>query len=240
VSPRPNIWFCGDPHGEIDHVVRAIERYGAPDAVILLGDLEPTAPLHEWLVPVAEKTVVRYIHGNHDTDHADTWAHIVGSPAWAWNLDGRVETVAGVRIAGLGGIFRERVWYPPSEPAWYSYAQWEASLAPAWMPERDAQARAPLFGSQRRTNSSTIFPATVDTLAALEADVLVTHEAPSGHRHGFPVIDDLAAALGVQRLMHGHHHERVRYPSTARWEAFGVGLREVVGIDGEVIHAQLE
>lgn len=235
---RPAIWFCGDPHGQIEHVVRAIERYGAPDAVILLGDLEPPAPLHEWLAPVAEKTLVRYIHGNHDTDHVDTWKRMVDSPASAWNLDGRVEVVAGVRIAGLGGIFRQRVWYPPAEATWYSYANWEASLAPHWMPGDERSRKAGLFASQRLTHSSTIFPQAIDALAALEADVLVSHEAPSGHRHGFAVIDDLAAALGVQRLFHGHHHQRVRYPATERLEAFGVGLREVVGLEGELVFAE--
>jgi len=236
VNERPNIWFAGDPHGEIGHVMRAIERVGPPDAIVLLGDLEPPMPLHEWLKPISEAEVpVRFIPGNHDTDSEVTWQYIVDSPAWAWNLDGKVETVAGVRIAGLGGIFRARVWYPPSEPLWYSYSNWEASLEPSWMPERAKASNAALFSTQRRTNSSSIFPVTIDSLAAEQADILVTHEAPGAHPLGFHVIDELAEALGVQRLMHGHHHERVVYEPTGGRLSFGVSIREIVGIDGEIV-----
>ncbi len=40
-----------------------------------------------------------------------------------------------------------------------------------------------------------------------QADILVTHEAPSCHRHGFAVLDDMAEAMSVRRVIHGHHHE---------------------------------
>jgi hypothetical protein len=37
--------------------------------------------------------------------------------------------------------------------------------------------------------------------------VLVSHEAPSCHRHGFAVIDQMAAHAGARLIVHGHHHE---------------------------------
>ena len=68
----PVIYFLGDVHGNFDHVIDAVER-DSPDAVIFLGDLEAQKPLHEELAPILSKTVVRYIHGNHDTDADQTF-----------------------------------------------------------------------------------------------------------------------------------------------------------------------
>ena len=238
MNPHPNIWFAGDVHGDIRHIFRTIERVGKPDAVILLGDLEAEADLVEWFEPLRQLgVVVRFIHGNHDTDRKELWERLAGSHYWGWNLDGRVEHIAGVRIAGLGGVFREKIWHPPEEPLFTSYTEWEASLAPHWMTDSEKHQKAALFASQRLTHSSSIFPGTIDRLAALDADILVTHEAPGAHAHGFAVIDDLAAAQGATRLFHGHHHERVRYPVSGDLEAFGVGYREIVGLDGDLVCA---
>jgi hypothetical protein len=65
---------------------------------------------------------------------------------------------------------------------------------------------------------------------SLRADILVTHEAPSCHRHGFDVIDQLACALRVKELFHGHHHETRDYSaqfSQLGFRAHGVGFREI-------------
>ena len=48
-------------------------------------------------------------------------------------------------------------------------------------------------------------------LGRLRADILVTHEAPSAHVHGFMAIDDLAIQLGAKLVVHGHHHESIDY-----------------------------
>jgi hypothetical protein len=53
----------------------------------------------------------------------------------------------------------------------------------------------------------TIFPEDVDALSSQCFDVLVTHEAPSSHRHGSAVLDALAEAGGARLIVHGHHHE---------------------------------
>ena len=80
----------------------------------------------------------------------------------------------------------------------------------------------------------TIYPETVDLLADLTADVLVTHEAPSYHPNGFQLIDTLAQSMGAKVVVHGHHHDRI--DSSARWaqqgfKSFGVGLRGITVID---------
>ena len=37
--------------------------------------------------------------------------------------------------------------------------------------------------------------------------MLITHEAPSCHRHGFAAIDRLADVAAARLIVHGHHHE---------------------------------
>jgi hypothetical protein len=52
-----------------------------------------------------------------------------------------------------------------------------------------------------------IFPECADPLRNRRADVLVKHEAPSCHRHGFVGIDLAAAHCRACLVVHGHHHE---------------------------------
>jgi predicted phosphodiesterase len=104
------ILFCGDPHGQWQHIIDAALQTNAR-AVILLGDLEPARPLHIELAAIRER--VWYIHGNHDTEHADNFANIWHSELAERNLHGRVVTLpCGTRIAGLGGVFRGAVGTP--------------------------------------------------------------------------------------------------------------------------------
>jgi hypothetical protein len=107
--------LCGDPHGQFDHIVRvALEHPQAQ--VILLGDMESKRPLHEELEAIAER--VWLIHGNHDTDSDAAWTNLWGSELASRNIHGQVVTLAcGVRVAGLGGVFRQQVWHPdPGAP----------------------------------------------------------------------------------------------------------------------------
>jgi hypothetical protein len=100
----------------------------------------------------------------------------------AWEID-------GLRIAGLGGIFRGQVWAPPGE----------------WLHERpeDFAARCGKGnlwrGGLPRKHRSSIFPADYFGLVGQRADILVTHEAPSSHPHGFDAIDELGRSLGVSK-----------------------------------------
>ncbi|CAN5243573.1 hypothetical protein BH10PSE16_BH10PSE16_42600 [soil metagenome] len=77
-------------------------------------------------------------------------------------------------------------------------------------------------------------------LAKERAEVLVTHEAPSAHPHGFVAIDELARRLGAGRSFHGHRHDSLDYSSS--WDALGVqargvGFRGIMDLEGRVIRA---
>ena len=72
----------------------------------------------------------------------------------------------------------------------------------------------------------------------MTADVLVTHEAPSCHPHGHASLDELGRCLGVRWAFHGHHHDQLDYSAMndrLGFRAFGVGLRGITSLDGEVI-----
>ena len=221
--------FVGDPHGWLDGLLDVAAQH-RPLAMILLGDIEPRTSLRDWIGTMRRAGVeVWFIHGNHDTDSVATWQRVVD--ANAWNLHGRVVEIAGVRIAGLGGVFRKSVWDPSAdqETSIASLADLERYLT------QDGRARAGTGARQLLRHASTIFPDDVARLARLRADILVTHEAPLPHRHGFHAINALATSMGAKRLFHGHHHEYVDYTDRAAemgFKAWGVTSRGVVDFDG--------
>lgn len=228
------ILFCGDPHGRFDHIIQAVEDTKA-HAVVLLGDMEAPAPLSKLLEPIRER--VWLIHGNHDTDSEASFNNLWLDDLAARNLDGSVSTLpGGVRVAGLGGVFRESVWHP--DPA----SQMRGK--PAFRNAKEHAARTPrqdrCQGMQHRKHWSSIYPDVVDRLANLRADVLVSHEAPGYHPYGFEILDTLAQQMRAGILVHGHQHDRL--DSSSCWErqgfkSFGVGLRGISALttDGEMV-----
>ena len=229
-----SILFFGDNHGRFDHIIEAVER-DMPDAIILLGDIEAQRPLEVELKPILGKTIIRFIHGNHDTDSDSDFRNLFESKLASDNLDGRVEEIAGVRIAGLGGIFRGKVWMPTAAPVFGSYGEW---LAHAKLTAPGRAMSDTVVMTQARTHHSTIFWNVYERLWDQKADVLVTHEAPSVHRYGFTAIDDLAKAMGVQATFHGHHHDSLDYQ--AEWDrlgfqAYGVGFCGVTDLYGRIV-----
>ena len=221
------ILLCGDTHGQFEHLIEAVQAH-RPAAVILLGDVQAQRPLEVELAPILDKTEIWFIHGNHDTDSESDHDHLFGSGMAERNLHGRVVKIAGRRIAGLGGVFRGKVWTPPAPALFENPQQYLARCGKGnfW---RDS---LPL------RHRSTIFPVDYSKLAGERADILVTHEAPSSHPHGFAAIDELARRLGVTSSFHGHHHDRLDYSAERTrlgFEAFGVGLRGITDQDGRVI-----
>ena len=217
--------FCGDPHGQWQHIVDAARQTQAR-AVILLGDLEPARPLHIELATIWER--VWFIHGNHDTDHPENFANVWHDELADRHLHGRVVTLpCGTRIAGLGGVFRGSVWYPKdAQPPKFRNREEHARVTPRqerWQ------------GSVHLKHWSSIYPDEVEQLATQQADILITHEAPGYHVHGFTQLDDLARRMGVHMTVHGHQHDSI--DSSAHWTAqgfksYGVGLREVMALKG--------
>lgn len=217
------ILLFGDPHGEFAYINETVEKW-KPSAIILLGDMEAARPLDEELTPAMDSTEVWWIPGNHDTDSQRSYANLFESKLADRNLHGRVVEISGLRVAGLGGVFRGEVWTPPNAPQFQSFAALEKASRNRPIAKHERTQRA-------LKHTSTIFPETVERLARLRAEVLVTHEAPSCHPHGFKTIDELARSMRVQHVFHGHHHDHRNYESAwpaLGFKAFGVGLRDVV------------
>jgi hypothetical protein len=231
------IWFAGDVHGRFWHVLKALEKTPLgerPAAVIFLGDLDPQEPLSRIFNRFLDAGIEPwYVHGNHEADNSVTWSNTLD--CWERNLNGRVETIAGVRVAGLGGVFREETWYPPADPVFGSYDDYIRHLTSI----QPLRLRDEVATSKRaRVASSSIFPSVIEELSKLRADVLVTHEAPGCCRDGFPVIDDLARSLGVGKVFSGHHHHdqhHDRHISGSGFDSFQVGLRGIRELRGAII-----
>lgn len=192
--------FCGDPHGQFEYIFERV-RQTRPTAVVLLGDLDLAQPFEAVFAPILDLTEVWLIHGNHDTDHAYCYDHLFHSALSDRNLHGKVMNIGGLRIAGLGGVFRGQIWYPPEEPRYQTKADFIARCGKGnrWR------------GGIPLKHRSSIFPEDLERFKGQKADILVCHEAPSAHPHGFAVIDELADLLGVKQIIHGHHHEPFIY-----------------------------
>ena len=240
----PLILFAGDVHGQFEHLSAAVAAWH-PQALVLLGDIEAPRPLADIAAPwEVQGTAVWFIPGNHDSDREDHWRHLESLAER--NLHGRVVTVAGERLAGLGGIFRGQMWDPLCAPAYVSHAAFVAgertSRRGRGAGARAGREEAPspqdiARAGQILKHRSTIYPEDYERLWDETADILVTHEAPSCHPYGFTAIDELAQALGVKRLFHGHHHDCRDYRAWDRglgFRAYGVGLRGLLDQEGVV------
>lgn len=218
-----DIWFCGDNHSKFRHIINAVKML-RPAAIILLGDVQATEPLHVELAEILSLTEIFWIAGNHDSDSEADYDNLFGSALRDRNLHGRVVNIAGVKIAGLGGIFRERVWMPPREP---THASAKDFLRVAGKGNR-------WRGGLPLRHRSTIFADDYYSLARLRADVLITHEAPGDHPQGNEALSLLAIAMGAGKHYHGHTHDSLPY-NNADVQVFGVGLCGITDLDGTKI-----
>ncbi len=223
-KPQPKIFFCGDPHGEFEYINRTVEKYH-PDAIVILGDLQPPEDLETLLAPTLALTQVWWIPGNHDTDCEEYYDRLWHGPIAEHNLHGRVADVVGLRIAGLGGVFRGQIWMPEGRPNYQSATGFV---------RRSPKTNLWRGGLPRRHRSS-IFPATYEALQQCKADILVTHEAAGCHKKGFDAIDRLAKSLGVKWLFHGHQHEDCEYGVYKGMQVRAVGFRGIVDLNGRVV-----
>jgi predicted phosphodiesterase len=221
------ILFAGDPHRNFAPILRACAAH-PPGALILLGDCDLPAPLHQvFAVPIGQGWDIRWILGNHDTETATAYDSLTSAPG---DLGLRVATIGGIRIAGLPGVFKPRVWHPgeAAVPSFHTRAAFQAALRPgeAW------RGGLPLF------HRDTIFPEDFDHLSASRYDVLVSHEAPSSHPHGFAVIDALAEACGASLIVHGHHHKAYEAVLPNGIRVRGLGLAEPWPLDLPLLSAR--
>ena len=222
------ILMFGDVHDDFRHVLPAVEEH-RPAAIILLGDMEASHPLEKELEAVLGKTEVYWIPGNHDTDTVENYRNLFQSELADRNLHGRIVEIAGLRVAGLGGVFRSDIWYPdtPESPSHHeSYENYANSPRMRFASHRDGKLLV---------HRSTIFYRQWFDLYGQQADMLVTHEAPGCHPHGFQVLTELARSMKVKHYFHGHMHDSLNYSDKfdeLEFSCFGVGLRGITDMFG--------
>jgi predicted phosphodiesterase len=209
--------FAGDPHRNFAPILRACGA-SPPGTLVLLGDCECDAPLAELLSPAfAAGWLVYWILGNRDTDTASSFDNLACVYPEG-NIGARVVEAAGLRIAGLAGVFKPRVWHPiECEPAQF---RTRGEFLAALPPSEHWRGGLPLW------HRDTIFPEDFESLRAQRFDILVTHEAPSSHRYGFTNIDALAENCGARLIVHGHHHQSYEATLPNGIRVRGLGLAE--------------
>lgn len=220
---RP-ILFAGDPHGNFSPIIRACLARPA-GALVIVGDCDCHQPLPRIMAPVLDAGwSVHWILGNHDTDTDHGFDHLVAAHPDG-DLGLCVTEIDGLRIGGLPGVFKPRIWYPRAdtpgeaiEPARFPTRE---SFMEALRPDQLWRGGLPLW------HRDTIFPEDFDRLAAERFDILVAHEAPSSHPYGFAVLDDLARSAGAWLVVHGHHHDSYDRVMANGVRVRGLGLSEV-------------
>ena len=229
------MWFCGDTHGDLLHVVEHVrharEAGQGPQAIVLLGDIDAPRPLHLELEEIVGMTEIFWIPGNHDSDDNFAWNNLVCSELADRNLHCRVGQIGPWRVAGLGGIFRRSVWVPPAQPLFPSYKDWRADLLERRPPKDFGLAES----AEERRHLTTIFPDCIAALTQQRADILVSHEAPEcrDDGRGWQAIGDLARNMGVRHVFHGHHHDRPDYAANfleLGFQAHAVGFRGITAL----------
>ena len=217
--------FFGDPHSDYGAVARAVVD-GPADTSVFLGDFDLTRPLDEELSALSGAgSDIWYIHGNHDTDTVEWYDFVFGSKLADRNLAGRIVDIDGIRVAGLGGVFRSKVWDPR-----------RSNAEPFFMSRQEfvgARPHALWRGGLPRRHRSTVFPEDFAALSKESADILVTHEAPSTHKFGYRQIDKLAECMGVELIVHGHHHEAYESVLPNGIKVVGMGQADYRTVDFE-------
>lgn len=199
--------IVGDPHGNYAPLRDALATGPEPDAVILLGDMDLERPLEIELRDCdldPLRTPVFWIPGNHDAEAEAYHDNLFHSALADRNLHGKVVEIDGLRVAGLGGVFRGKVWNGIDAPR---HASRSAFLRQVVKSQRWREG-IPL------RHVATIWPEDVDALTAAcanaPADILITHEAPSFFPTGHAGIDRAARLSGARAVLHGHHHAAYR------------------------------
>jgi predicted phosphodiesterase len=222
-NPNHRILFAGDPHGDFSSLISAVHDY-RPEAVVLLGDYDLEMPLEIYLQDIVNLTEVWWIAGNHDFLSPSHYKNLFFSGLAEKDLHLKVTEIAGLRIAGLSGIFLGRVWYPPRAPIWKDKQQFlQAHKNPRQIKTISLKYRSAIWHNE------------FEALKALKADILVSHEAPGFHKHGFFAISDLAAAMGVKYVFHGHLHENYAGIIKNNIQVFGVADKSVADLVGNTL-----
>ncbi len=209
--------FVGDPHGRVTIIKNNINKY-QPQSTILLGDMCYSKAIEQLYSGIRN---LYWIFGNHDSDRQSWYDSLFKSSWLSQCLHASVQSLSGVRVAGLGGIFRPKIWHPKSGVMYNDLLEWKRGH------------NGKRFAQLERTNMTSIWPIDYAYLATQKADILVIHEAPSSHKFGFEELDDLAASLGARLIVHGHHHQFYTGVLDNGVAVVGLGLAQIAHMDIE-------
>jgi uncharacterized protein len=191
---------------------RICALFGTIDLVLSCGDL-PYDYL-EYIVTMLNVPLL-YVHGNHDRP-LHTEAGDIVLPRGCVSVEGRVLSIAGLLIGGLGGSIR----YKPSGE--HQYTQWEmrkrlAGMAPKLWLNRFFRGRA------------------IDIFLA-HSPPLGIHDQEDPAHQGFAVFRKLIRRYRPRYFIHGHTYYRAGRPRCTR-----VGGTEVIHVSGhEIIEVSVD
>lgn len=219
------------------------------------GQRPETCPLidgrsaDEILRPLADLGCqILHIRGNHDLDNEAQYGAVISSKILRpGHLHLRVVEIGGIRIAGLDGVFGGP-WNPDGEERGIKNSrradtrqEFIANTVGYWHDDDPHRLKGPkLFKHALEREPGLhmghrkyIFPEDVAYLRTLQADILVSHEAPKspGLDDGFNIIGTAAEEMGVKAVIHGHHHKDYSSETAAGIEVIGVGRRSALRLD---------
>ena len=183
------IGALGDIHGDFASVRRIMRQHPDVGAWLCVGDVADTDGHYE-----AFDAPLHWIKGNNENFDLIASGDFPASLHYIPN--GTVQTIAGLRVAGLGGTFAPTMYDTP------------AALLPH---PKKGTAKATDLADRRRH----FVREEVEACKALDdVDILLTHEAPrpfrvKGNDAGKTPINEVLAAMKPRLHLFGHHHRLV-------------------------------
>src|SRR5690348_7975512 len=108
------IVIAGDPHGNFPPILRTCATLD-PGTLTLVGDCDLREPLRHVLAPLFNAGWnVLWIIGNKDAETATAFDNLV-TDFPEGDIGGKVIEIDGLRVAGLGGVFKPRIWHPRAD-----------------------------------------------------------------------------------------------------------------------------
>lgn len=183
------IGALGDIHGDFASVRRIMRQHPDVGAWLCVGDVADADGHYE-----AFDAPLHWIKGNNE--NFDLIASREFPASLHYIPNGTVQTIAGLRVAGLGGTFAPTMYDTP---------------AVALPHPKKGTAKATEIADRRRH----FVREEVEACKALEdVDILLTHEAPrpfrvNGNDAGKTPINEVLAAMKPRLHLFGHHHRLV-------------------------------
>lgn len=203
-----NLWIVSDLH--YDHGGDRLEPPASADIAVIAGDAQDDA----WLAHIASQLPTVFVAGNHEFygwDYQERVAALCGIKGLRFLNDSAVE-IDGLRIAGA------TLWTD------YGYSPIAAETARRGMNDhRYIKWSKEPYQRFLPSHATRMHEASVQYLGGVEADVIVTHHAPSErsvhsrfvgspiNRAYYSDMDELVEASGAKVWVHGRVHNNFDY-----------------------------